>query len=32
MATETDNKVISNQVFTAIQQSKSYEAHTGNII
>lgn len=32
MATVTDNKVISNQVFTAIQQSKSYEAHTGTII
>ena len=32
MATITENKVISNQVFTAIQQSKSYEAHTGTII
>lgn len=32
MATVTENKVISNQVFTAIQQGKSYEAHTGTII
>lgn len=32
MATITENKVISNQVFTAIQQGKSYEAHTGTII
>lgn len=32
MATVTEKKVISNQVFTAIQQSKSYEAHTGTII
>lgn len=32
MATVTENKVISNQVFTAIQQCKSYEAHTGTII
>ena len=32
MATITENKVISNQVFTAIQQGKSYESHTGTII
>lgn len=32
MATVTENKVISNQVFTAIQPGKSYEAHTGTII